>query len=1190
MQPKELRILLGNEAISRGLIEAGVQFITAYPGTPSTEILPAVIKFKEELGITVYAEWSTNEKVALETALAAAYAGKRAAVAMKQVGLNVAADPALSAAYIGVVGGLVLVVADDPGPNSSQTEQDSRLFAIFAKIPALDPCCPQEAKDLAELAFTLSERYQIPVILRPTMRVCHSRQQIFCGPVKSQFPKASFEKNPGRWAATPKARLKLHHLLNQKLAEIEKEFATWDANKIILPEAANGKILPLGIVACGVSYSYLCDLLEPLGLTDKVGVLKIATAYPLPRAMVDDFASRCSRLLVLEEPDIAVETQIRINKPVWGRLTGHVPAQGELAPEVMEGILTRAASESGLLMAARDLQPIRNAIASLDLSIRRPTLCPGCGHRTSFYAMRRSCPDAIFPGDIGCYTLGLNLGAVDTCHDMGASIAMASGFYHAYAQDGSRPPILATIGDGTFFHSGAAGLENAVFNGARFVLIVMDNSTTGMTGMQPTPEFGITADGHPGRPIELEGLIRGCGVNFISYADPFDLAGFQQALSAAIIHTRLPKGGVAVIIARYACVTQLKGLPPAMKPVKVEVRRGEVERRANGAGVAERWMPRHEDKISPCIEACPAGNDIEKLMALAADGNLRDAARTLYSEHPFPSTLGRVCPHCCETACNRSGYDEPLAIRAIERLAGDFGNAADDLMLQHPDPIGKRVGIVGGGPAGLTAAYHLARMGWEVEVFEAKPEVGGMLRWAIPEYRLPLKVLARELEVFKTLGVKFTTSTVVGKDLSWAELRSFDAICLATGAGRERRLDIPGNGQEGIFRGLDFLGNLRMGVKSDIGHRVAVIGGGNTAIDAARCAKRLGAEVTVYYRRTEQKMRAIPEEIQAARAEGIFFRFQAVPVQVKKGNSRKLSLKFREMQPEETNFPPPFSGQEGAAEFTIEVDAVIEAIGAAPELSYLNDSVKLDNAAIFIDSWGKTSLTGFFAAGDATSRGAGTVAGAVNAGKRAALAIHSQLSGECIPEREVRLVDGVGISMEVTAKGEASSRFARIQAVPLLQTLNLRSFPKIGGRKEARHPPDETIWGFEETKRGLSRDNAAWEARERCFHCGVCTHCDTCLLVCPVGAITKNEGSYSVDSTKCTGCRLCQVECPRNAITMPAAGVCVACGYCTTWFECPALVRDNEGFVEIDRRTCIDCGYCIQVCPQGAIMPMEIVQ
>ncbi|MDZ4253770.1 MAG: FAD-dependent oxidoreductase, partial [Sulfuritalea sp.] len=739
------RVLLGNEAISRGLVEAGCQFMTAYPGTPSSEILPAVIEFGRELGLRIYAEWSTNEKVALETALAAAYSGKRTAVAMKQVGLNVAADPALSAAYIGVVGGLVLIVADDPGLHSSQTEQDSRLFALFAKIPALDPSSPQEARDMVALAFALSERHQVPVMLRPTVRICHSEQSIECMAAESPQRIAAFEKNPRRWAATPRARALQHQQLNQKLAAIEQEFETFPGNHAFFPPSLAERA-PLGIVAAGVSYAYLNDVLGALGLAAQLPLLKIATAYPLPRKLVADFASRCERLIVFEETDAAIEMQIRLPLPVWGRLTGHVPAHGELTPGVIEKLVVAAAREAGLTAIERPANRLQALVSGMELPIRRPTFCPGCGHRSVFYALRRAFPEAIFPGDIGCYTLGLNQGSVDTVHDMGASISMASGFYHAYAQDGKTPPIFATIGDGTFFHSGAAGLESAVYNGARFVLLVLDNGTTGMTGMQPTPEFGETADGHPGGIVHLETLIRGCGVNYLEHADPSDLAAFQRVLLDALEHSRAADGGIAVVLARYACVTQMKGLGPNKVPLPVEVHHAPHPQDRAAAG-----LPRHQDRLSPCAEACPAGNDIERLMSLAAKEYWPEAAHLLYAEHPFPSTLGRVCPHPCETGCNRGAHDGALSINAIERIVGDRGHSAV-AFVRRGAASGKSVAVVGSGPSGLTAAYHLAQRGHAVEIIEARPEIGGMLRWAITEYRLPSAVLSRELEVFAALG------------------------------------------------------------------------------------------------------------------------------------------------------------------------------------------------------------------------------------------------------------------------------------------------------------------------------------------------------------------------------------------------------------------------------------------------------
>ena len=1179
MSTGDHRVMLGNEAISRGLVEAGCQFMTAYPGTPSSEILPAVLEFKKELGLHLYAEWSTNEKVALETALAAAYSGKRAAVAMKQVGLNVAADAALSSAYIGVVGGLILIVADDPGLHSSQTEQDSRLFSLFSKIPALDPCSPQEAKEMVALAFDLSERHQIPVLLRPTVRVCHSEQSIACQPVKAPFRSASFEKNPQRWAATPRARMQLHKQLNEKLAAIEKEFESWPGNHAFYPPGSSQQRSPLGLVAAGVSYAYLNDLLPSLGLADQCPILKIATAYPLPRALIEEFASRCERLIVFEETDAAVELQIRLPMPVWGRLSGHIPSHGELTPGVIEKHLVAAAREAGLSAHERTANRMLQAVAALDLPVRRPTFCPGCGHRATFYSLRRAFPDALFPGDIGCYTLGLNQGAVDTVHDMGASISMAAGFYHAHAQDGKSPPIFATIGDGTFYHSGAAGLENAVYNGARFVLLVLDNGTTGMTGMQPTPEFGKTADGHAGGVVQLETLIRGCGINYLVHADPHDLASFHRVLLDALAHSRAEQGGVAVVLARYACVAQHKGLGPGKVAVAVEVRHGPRPRSPGTVAALDApWMPRHQDRLSPCSEACPAGNDIERLMTLAAQDKWVAAASMLYQEHPFPSTLGRVCPHPCESHCNRGVHDGALSINAIERMAGDRGRSAAGFA-SRGQALGKTVAVVGGGPCGLTAAYQLARLGYGVEIFEALAEIGGMLRWAITEYRLPTSVLQRELEVFKSLGVTVHTGVRLGANLAWSELDRFDAVYLATGAWQQRRLKIGGEDRAGVLSGLDYLYQMRVGQAPELGACVAVIGGGNTAIDAARSARRKGAVVDVYY----DVLLAIPEEVSVAREEGIVFHHALVPVGFEAGETHRIKLLLRDLalaKPHPLADSPPFCTE------TNEAESVLVCIGGDADLAYLGEPGLALNGRLQADPWGRTTQPRIFAGGDAASSGVGTVVGAVNAGKRAALGIHERLGGATIDATVLQLADGPGIACAKLASGD-SARAQQELPVAAAQDIKLQFFSKTQ-RAESRHrAPADSIWNFDEVNLGLGTEAASAEASERCFHCGVCTHCDICVNVCPTAAITLVAGSYLIDAGKCTACRVCEAQCPRGAISMPSAGVCIACGYCTTWFECPSLVRGPGGLVNIDRRTCIDCGICTQVCAQEAIRPLQ---
>ncbi|VBB43017.1 Indolepyruvate oxidoreductase subunit IorA [uncultured Desulfatiglans sp.] len=544
--------LLGNGAIALGLLEAGCQVLTSYPGTPSSEILPETVRLMQSEGIHAYTEWSTNEKVALDTAYAAAVAGKRAACCMKQVGLNVAADSLMSSAYLGVTGALVIISCDDPGPHSSQTEQDTRFMARLAKVPVFDPSSPEEARQMVKAAMDLSAEFRLPVILRPAIRVCHARQNMTWGPIASDTGKAAFERNPLRWAATPKFRLKLHGELNQKLEAIQERFeafAPFNAGAAAPPAR-----VPLGIVAGGVPSAAVADLLAEEGLSD-IPILKLGAPFPFPYKSADVFMDRCDRVLVLEETDTFIEYLLGDRKKVLGRLSGHVPAEGELVPERIAAILDKTLNEAGLqpLSSGPDLG-VRALVEGLGLPMRRPTLCPGCPHRASFFAIRKAQPKAIFTSDIGCYTLGLNLGAVDTCLDMGAGITMAAGFYHAFAADGETQPVVATIGDSTFFHSGTAGLINAVYNNARFVLVILDNEITAMTGMQPTPGLGLRADGTRGKAVSIERVVEGCGIEFLRVVDPYALAEMTRAVKEAASYTLEPDGGIAVIIARHPCV------------------------------------------------------------------------------------------------------------------------------------------------------------------------------------------------------------------------------------------------------------------------------------------------------------------------------------------------------------------------------------------------------------------------------------------------------------------------------------------------------------------------------------------------------------------------------------------------------------------------------------------------------------
>lgn len=549
------QLLLGNDAIALGLTQNDCRVVTAYPGTPSSEILAGVVKFKKKFNREIYTEWSASEKVAFEVALAASWSGLRAAVTMKQVGLNVAADSLFSAAYTGVVGGFVVVPCDDPGPHSSQTEQDSRLLALTAKVPVFDPSTPAETMTMLKAAFELSEKHRMPVIMRPTTRVCHAVQSIDVAdtgmpPLNGNV---GFKKDQQRWAATPVFRLKLHHELNAKLQAIESEFENSPFNYVVNPPSAISH-QPFGIISSGSVFTTSQEVLDELGV--EIPILRIGTPYPLPRKIVADFVSRFERVLVIEEPDACIELQIADRTHVSGRLDYVIPNAGELTPEVVMKVIVGQLDKVGLTVTASpEDSALAGIIGALKIAPRRPRLCPGCSHRSAFFTLKTTFgPNAIYPGDIGCYTLGTNLRVVDTCIDMGGSVTMAAGFYHASKITKDKRPIVATIGDSTFLHSGIVPLINSVHTNARFILLILDNHTTAMTGAQPTAANDYTADGSAATRVPIENIVRACGVKFVRVADPYDQEPFENLLKDAQAFTQTDEGGVAVIIADRPCV------------------------------------------------------------------------------------------------------------------------------------------------------------------------------------------------------------------------------------------------------------------------------------------------------------------------------------------------------------------------------------------------------------------------------------------------------------------------------------------------------------------------------------------------------------------------------------------------------------------------------------------------------------
>ena len=544
-----LKLLMGNEAIAHGAVEAGVQVAAAYPGTPSSEILGTLAGMAR--ANEFYAEWSVNEKVALEIAAGASYAGARALAAMKQVGLNVASDPLMSLAYIGVKGGLVVVVADDPGPHSSQTEQDTRKFAQFAKLPVLDPANPQEAMEMTKWAFELSEKLLLPVILRPTTRTCHACQDVFIQDESRERRQAEgFVKNPN-WVIFPSLSARKHIWLNEQQETARTIFEESTFNQLIIKENS-----AYGIIACGVSYNYVQEALRLSGL--EASVLKIGTPYPLPHSDVLKLFRHAEKILVIEEQEPVVEDQVislawrhRSSVSISGKNDSLVPREGEFNVDKVKAIIEK-------FFEATPAEPEYTPLPELPL--RPPVLCAGCPHRASFFVFKEAAKgkDVILTGDIGCYTLGAMppLNAVDTCLCMGASITIATGLNRA--EPGRRQ--VAFLGDSTFFHTGIPGLINAVHNQADITVVILDNSTTAMTGHQSHPGLSRTATGSTAKSVNIKGLVSACGVEFVREVDPNDLKAAMAAANEALNHP-----GLAVVIMKRECVALAKkGLPYAV--------------------------------------------------------------------------------------------------------------------------------------------------------------------------------------------------------------------------------------------------------------------------------------------------------------------------------------------------------------------------------------------------------------------------------------------------------------------------------------------------------------------------------------------------------------------------------------------------------------------------------------------------
>lgn len=547
--------LMGNAAIAMGAIASGVNLVAGYPGTPSTEVLETIAKHRPE---HTYVEWSVNEKAALELAAGASYSGARTMVTMKQVGLNVASDPLMSLEYVGIKGGMIILVADDPGPISSQTEQDTRHFAAFSKLPCFDPSSAQEAYEMVQEAYEYSEKYGTPVFLRPTTRVCHGYASIT---VKDEseyqiHTPDGFIKDSKRWVIFPRLSYANHQKIEARNVTLAEDFSSYSRNQI-LPAAPEHADVRRGIATGGISFTYTMETMQTIGI---YRTLKVATPHPFPEQLAVRFLEGLDEVLCIEELDPVIERELtyicgkyQLPVKILGKLTHHVANAGENTRDSVSACLYR--------FLELPLPETETLPTPPELPVRPPVLCSGCPHRASFYAVKKAMQGkkTIFCGDIGCYTLGnaMPLDMVDTCLCMGAGLNIAQGA-------GRIEPdttCFAFVGDSTFFASAITGVVNAVYNQANMVLIVLDNSTTAMTGHQPHPGTGHTMMGEIVAKVSIEAVLRGIGLTTVETMNPLNLEA-----SVDCVKRVAAEPGVKAIIFKSPCIAITK----PDKPLHVE--------------------------------------------------------------------------------------------------------------------------------------------------------------------------------------------------------------------------------------------------------------------------------------------------------------------------------------------------------------------------------------------------------------------------------------------------------------------------------------------------------------------------------------------------------------------------------------------------------------------------------------------
>ncbi len=1114
--PGHVALLLGDEAVVRGALEAGVTFASGYPGTPSSEITDSFARLAKQAGIVF--EYSVNEKVALEMAFAASLAGARAITAMKHLGLMVAGDPLSTIPYVGVRGGLVIVSAGDPSCHTSPNEQDQRYLGPMLHVPVLDPATPQDALKLTRRAFELSERSRLPVLLRITTRVAHTRAAVRFGAL-GRCDVRGFERDPRRLVPMPAHARMLRLEIPDRLA------AASEVVEELFQIEGDG---PCVVLATGAPAATCADVLNEGGLEAKFTLATLGGVYPFPERALLRLLERAEKVLVLEELSpfvedalLALSARRGVRVSILGKRSGHLPEPFEYTPEIIERALFDAFG-LGSRPAGAAPTPV------VEVPARPPVLCSGCPHRATYFAARAAFPaDQLFFNDIGCYTLGFGppLHTADALLCMGAGFTLAAGVSRL---TGKR--TVGFLGDSTFFHAGIPPLLNAIKEDVSMVAVILDNGVTAMTGFQESPASGLE-EGRIARRASIANVARALGANHVETVDPMDVAATILAFERA----REAKG-VSVIVAEHPCpiwATRSTGAPSARSVFEIDPERcatcgrgacgmrceldisvGHERHMARSRALEARGTSTADDAwpeaVAPCAVHCPLGLCVQGYAGHIAAGQYAQALALIMSRLPLPDSVCRVCHKPCEDVCVRALHDGPVAINDLKRFVMDWAASQERLPYDPPrEPVhGRSVAIVGAGPAGLAAAHDLCLRGYRVTLYDAEAEPGGLLRYGIPPFRLPHEVLRRDIDRILALGVDFQGSCELGRNVTLTGLlESHDSVFLALGAQAPARLDLPSrDGAPPVVDALVYLRRAKDGALEPA-RRVVVIGGGNAAVDASRVARRAGAHpVVIAYRRGREEMPAIATEIHAALEEGIEIRTHRQPIDLAPGGVR-----LARTEPG----PPDASGRarplvvEGSEEY-LEADLVVVATGQSPVIDGLALE-RTDSGGLRVDAeTAATSNPRLFAGGDLAG-GARTVTEAIAWGLRAAWGIDRTLRG-----------------------GEAADRrppTPLMNAWPHPQTERTRFWRADSvGRSEPSHlTPDQRVSSFTEVVGTLTEAQARTEAA-RCAVCGMCGNCRSCIDLFGCPAFYLADGQVAIDATLCNGCGVCVAFCPNGAI------------------------------------------------------------